>query len=75
MLKGWDLVIRRVCTMILAVSSVVSVGLLDGVSLGLLDGSLDGSSVVLLEGVLLGLLDGSLNGSTLELRQHQLFLQ
>jgi|LakMenEpi03Aug12_release.lakeMendotaPanAssembly.Ray.scaffolds.fasta_scaffold833530_1 hypothetical protein len=61
--------------MILAVSSVVSVGLLDGVSLGLLDGSLDGSSVVSLEGVLLGLLDGSLDGSTLELRQHQLFLQ
>ena len=40
-----------------------SVGSLDGVSLGLLDGSLDGSSLGSLEGVSLGLLDGSLDGT------------
>jgi hypothetical protein len=34
-------------------------------SLGLLDGSLDGSSLGSLDGVLLGLLDGLLNGSSL----------
>ena len=58
-------VIRRVCTMILAVSSVVSVGSPGGVSLGLLDGLLDGSSLGSLDGVSLGLLDGLLDGSSL----------
>ena len=73
-------IVRRVCTMILssfanngtstrlatvAVSSVVSVGTLDGVSLGLLDGLLDGSSLGSLDGVSLGLLDGLLDGSSL----------
>jgi hypothetical protein len=42
--------------------SVVSVGALDGVSLGLLDdGLLDGSSLGSLDGVSLGLLDGLLD--------------
>jgi len=76
-------IVRRVCTMILssfanngtstrlatvAVSySVVSVGALDGVSLGLLDdGLLDGSSLGSLDGVSLGLLDGSLDRSLLD---------
>jgi hypothetical protein len=46
--------------------SVVSVGALDGVSLGLLDdGLLDGSSLGSLDGVSLGLLDGLLDGSSL----------
>ncbi len=46
-------------------SSVVSVGTLDGVSLGLLDGLLYGSSLGSLDGVSLGLLDGSLDRSSL----------
>jgi hypothetical protein len=42
-----------------------SLGSLDGVSLGLLDGLLDGSSLGSLDGVSLGLLDGSLDRSSL----------
>ena len=46
-------------------SSVVSVGMLDGVLLGLLDGLLNGSSLGSLDGVSLKLLDGSLDRSSL----------